>query len=329
MDVYYAMSASRTEEQIDNATRIAITVGLLSLILSFGSTWWAVGRGMRPLTDFARQADLIEADRPQFEESKETVRSAELVPLARALRRLATRVQAAFQRERQFLSDAAHELKTAVAIQKSTLQLLEQGKASEAEYREGIARALEDTARTERLVADMLLLSSIEHAQRSPDGFDAAGAVMNLNDSLLLAIDRLAPIAKMKSVSIDFEPDGSPRVQARESELSQLWTTLVENAIQHSPSDSKVLIEVIKTDGSAWRIRIVDSGSGMSSRDLPHVFERFYRSDTSRSRLTGGFGLGLSIAKAVVEKNHGSIRIRSIPEVETTVEVEFPGTPYE
>jgi two-component system, OmpR family, sensor histidine kinase ArlS len=89
------------------------------------------------------------------------------------------------------------------------------------------------------------------------------------------------------------------------------------------------VIEVCKTNGSAWRIRIVDFGPGISSQDLPHVFERLYRSDGSRSRQTGGFGLGLSIAKAVVEKRHDSIRIRSIPEVVTTVEVEFPALPYE
>jgi signal transduction histidine kinase len=281
---------------------------------------------MRPLTDFARQADLIEPDGTQFDEP-EALRSSELVPLARALYRLAARVQAAFQRERQFLSDAAHELKTAVAIQKSTLQLLEQGQVSERDYREGVARALDDTARTERLVADMLLLSSIEHAQRSPKGLDSGGAVTSLNDSLLLAIDRLTPMARVNSVSIDFGPNGNNSVYAKEPELGQLWTNLIENAIQHSPRHSAVLIEVSRAGGSACRVRIVDSGSGISSADLPHVFERFYRSDSSRSRLTGGSGLGLSIAKAVVEKNRGSIEIQSAPDEGTTVEVLLPGEP--
>ena len=320
VNLFYAMPADRTLGQIASATRIIVAVGLLSLLLSAGSTWLAVGRGMRPLTDFASRADLIEADGAKYVKPIAEVHSSELIPLARALHRLVDRIQAAFQRERRFLSDAAHELKTAVAIQKSTLQLLEQGSFSEREYREGIARALEDTARTERLVADMLLLSSIEQAPR-PQSLDGAGPSASLNDTLLSAIDRLASIARMKSVSIEFQPSLDIRVCARESELSQLWMNLLENAIQHSPHDAKVVVETRMADGDRCRIRIEDAGSGISTQDIPHVFERFYRSDSSRSRLTGGSGLGLSIAKAVVEKNQGTIEIQSDLAKGTTVEV--------
>jgi signal transduction histidine kinase len=325
VNVYYAMPANRAEGEIANATRIAISVGLLSLLISFGSTWWAVGKGMRPLTDFARRADLIEADGAQFEEPASSVRSTELVPLARALHSLVTRLQQAFRRERRFLSDAAHELKTAVAIQKSTLQLLEQGKASEEELREGIARALEDTSRTESLVADMLLLASIDYSQGSA-GESAVDnrAPLGLNESLQHAINQLVPMAKMKSVSVVFDPCCDLRVRAPEHELNRIWTNLIENAIQHSPFGGEVKVEISSIEGSMCRVLITDAGSGISSEDLPHVFERFYRSDRSRSRLTGGFGLGLSIAKAVVEKNYGAIQIESMPQDGTIVGVRLP-----
>ena len=324
VNIFYAMPADRTLAQIANATRIVILVGLISLLFSAGATWIAVGRGMRPLTEFAHRADCIEADGPRYEQPIGEVHSAELVPLARALHRLVDRIQAAFQRERRFLSDAAHELKTAVAIQKSTLQLLEQGTLSDREYREGIARALEDTARTEHLVADMLLLSSIEQAQRVEDAKSASGA--SLNETLLSAIDRLASVAKMKSVSLEFDPAQDVRLDGRQSELSQLWVNLIENAIQHSPSGAKVVIASTMNGDRVCRIHIEDFGSGIASQDLPHVFERFYRSDSSRSRLTGGSGLGLSIAKAVVEKYHGTIAIESAPAEGTRVEVCFPAS---
>lgn len=325
VNIYYAMPAGRTLAQIANATRITVLVGLISLLFSAGATWLAVSRGMRPLTQFAARADQIQADGSRFEQPIAEVQSAELIPLARALHRLVDRIQAAFQRERRFLSDAAHELKTAVAIQKSTLQLLEQGRLGEQEYRDGIARALEDTARTERLVADMLLLSSIEQAERSEDANTPPSAA--LNDTLHAAIDRLASIAKMKSVSIDFQPTQNIRVRARDSELSQLWVNLLENAIQHSSSGSRVLIAAERNGGNTCRVRIQDYGSGIAADDISHVFERFYRSDTSRSRLTGGFGLGLSIAKAVVEKNHGTIAIDSAPDAGTKVDVCLPAAP--
>jgi signal transduction histidine kinase len=278
---------------------------------------------MRPLTQFAARADRIQADGSRFEQPIGEVQRSELIPLSRALHRLVDRIQAAFQRERRFLSDAAHELKTAVAIQKSTLQLLEQGRLGEQEYRDGIARALEDTARTERLVADMLLLSSIEQSDRAEDT-NMPKPAANLNDTLHSAIDRLASIARMKSVSIEFQPAENLHISAREAELSQLWVNLLENAIQHAPSGSRVIIAAERNGNNMCRVRIQDFGSGISADDIPHVFERFYRSDLSRSRLTGGFGLGLSIAKAVVEKNHGDIAIHSAPGAGTHVDVCFP-----
>jgi signal transduction histidine kinase len=321
VNLFYAMPVARTLLRIKQATRIAILVGLFSVLVSALLTWWAVGRGMAPLIELASRADRIQAARAEFELPPGTLRSAELMPLGRALQSLAARVRAAFDRERQFLSDAAHELKTAVAIQKSTLQLLEQGKASETEYREGIARALEDTARTERLVADMLLLSAIEHAQQSPD---PAINCTSLEESVQLAIDRLQPLAQMKTVSLDLKLDGNNRVTGKEAELCALWTNLIENAIQHSPAGSRVAIEVGDAGAAACRVQIADSGAGIAPADLPHVFERFYRSDSSRSRATGGFGLGLSIAKAIVDALHGSITVESAPQCGTTVEVTLP-----
>lgn len=319
----YAIPAESTERQITNATRIAVLVGALALLLSAGLTWWAVGRGMRPLTEFALRADRIEADNAAFEEPPDMVRTAELIPLERALGSLAIRVKDAFQRERQFLSDAAHELKTAVAIQKSTLQLLEQEERSNEEYRDGVSRALEDTSRIEHLVRDMLLLSSMEHP-RNAGPSAPPGARVRLRDSILGAIDQLAPVAMMRSITCVLETNTDSYVSGNEPDLALVWTNLLENAIQHSAPGACISIELGADDQGSCRVRIVDTGSGISSVDLPHVFERFYRSDASRSRSTGGFGLGLPIAKAIVDNSGGTIQLWSIPSAGTSVEVRLP-----
>jgi signal transduction histidine kinase len=322
--LYYAMPAIRTEAEIAQATRIAILVGILTLLVSAFFSWWAIGRGMVPLVELASRADRIQADRAEFEIPPGMQHSSELMPVGRAFQSLVARVRAAFDRERQFLSDAAHELKTAVAIQKSTLQLLEQGRPSETEYREGVARALEDTARMEQLVADMLLLSAIEHAQHSQDGPAPLEDGISLEESIQISIDRLQPLAQMKNVAIDFNSQGAYNVKGKEAELCVLWTNLIENAIQHSPPSSHVCIEVSGAGDAACRVRIVDSGSGIAPADLPHIFERFYRSDSSRSRATGGFGLGLSIAKAIVDAQSGFIKVESTVQHGTTIEVSLP-----
>ncbi len=320
--LFYAIPVTGTEAEIAKASRLAVLAGLLSVLLSALLTWWAVGRGMQPLTEFAQYADRLEDDRTDLAEPGDASRNSELIPLARALAGLATRVRQALQRERQFLGDAAHELKTAVAIQKSTLQLLEQERPSEDQYCRGVSQANEDTNRIERLVHDMLLLSSLEHSRQTPGD---TSSLVAIGDTIVTALEQLAPVAQLRDVSCRFDEKCELQVRGTESDLTLLWTNLIENAIQHSRKGADVRVEMEVMD-TACTVRIIDQGSGISCVNLPHVFERFYRSDASRSRSTGGFGLGLSIAKAIVENLDGAIRISSILGVGTTVEVVVPRT---
>lgn len=320
MNLFYAMAVDETQHQIDHASRLAALAGLFSALLSALLSGWAVGRGMRPLIGFARYADRIEMDRAPAAMPRDVAGHSELFPLARALNALEGRVRQALLRERQFLGDAAHELKTAVAIEKSTLQLLEQHQPSIEEYRHGIQQALEDTQRIERLVRDMLLLSSLEHSRHAPAHI---ATTVNLNDTIAAALEQLSPIAQLRSVVCDFDVGDPVQFRAKESDLIVLWTNLIENAICHSHPGASVRIELLPA-GNSVKIIIRDTGSGIEAADLPHLFERFYRSDRSRSRLTGGFGLGLSIAKAIVENYNGSIQVASLPGQGTSVEVTFP-----
>lgn len=315
----YAMPATRTEIKIASATRMAVLAGAFALLFSAVLTWLAVGKGMRPLIDLAALADRIHPDKADFEEPKDISRTTELIPLARALYSLASRVQQAFDRERRFLSDAAHELKTSVAIHKSTLQLLEHGNPTNEEYREGLEKSLEDSARIEHLVGDMLLLASLEH-NRGTMPVAASVAPVQLDDTIIAALEQLAPMARMRTIEFHFERRVDSLINATAPELTLLWTNLLENAIQHSQAGSLVVIDTEQTENSCT-VRVVDTGEGISCVDLPHVFERFYRADPSRSRARGGFGLGLSIAKAVVDHVGGTIQISSIPKAGTTVEV--------
>ena len=139
------------------------------------------------------------------------------------------------------------------------------------------------------------------------------------------AIEQLSPVAQIHSVSCIFEDKCNAQIRGNESDLTLLWTNLLENAVRHSEPGAEVKVEVEAT-GNACSVRIIDKGSGISGVDLPHVFERFYRSDVSRSRSTGGFGLGLSIAKAIVEILDGKIQLCSTPGAGTTVEVILPHT---
>jgi signal transduction histidine kinase len=112
-------------------------------------------------------------------------------------------------------------------------------------------------------------------------------------------------------------------IRADSEDLHLVWVNLLENAVLHSVPGSSVEVEVSKLDGVA-RVIFKDHGEGISASDLPHIFERFYRGDRSRTRATGGFGLGLAIAKAVVEAYGGTIGAKSAPGEGTEVTVQLP-----
>jgi signal transduction histidine kinase len=112
-------------------------------------------------------------------------------------------------------------------------------------------------------------------------------------------------------VRLEFAP-GEHRIQADEDKLSQVFVNLLSNALKYTPSGGAVSVCVIEA-GDLIEIRVSDTGIGIAEEDLKNIFERFYRSDKSRSRATGGSGIGLTIARAIVEAHHGSIEVNSEP----------------
>ena len=316
LDLLYAMPFAAANAHFHAIVVTAVVLTLTFLCLSALGTWWAVARGLRPLHQLAERAGAIDASNWRFEVPEQASGVAELLPLAGALRDLTTRLKASFERERRFFSDASHELKTSVAIQKSTLQLMEQGPHTIAEYEGGVARALEDTARTEKLVANMLSLG----VEASPKG---TAAVSRLSDSLDLAIAELQALADASQ--IELIPCGSSEVDVTGApeDLKVAFVNVLENAVQHSGPGGKVEIKTRSTLAGSIEVSVSDTGAGIPPGELPHVFERFYRSDRSRARKTGGFGLGLAIAKSLVERNLGSIRIESTPDRGTCVFIQL------
>jgi signal transduction histidine kinase len=305
-DVAYAMPTTDINFRFRNLLITAITLTCCFLLLSALGTWWLTARGLASLEQLAQRAASIETTRWRFEVPAQALGTAELAPLANALIELMQRLKAAFDREQRFLSDAGHELKTAVTIQKSTLQLLQQGELDTTDYKSGIARALKDTERTEKLVQSMLVLASSERATNSP-------GISALSDSLAVAIHDIETMAQQFRVRIVVNHEQfCQKVVGDADELAVVWRNLLQNALQHSPPESEIQVTINAPEDSTVEICIADSGAGISAKDLPYIFDRFYRADRSRARRTGGFGLGLPIAKALAEKNLGSLKINSV-----------------
>ncbi len=318
VSIWYAIPLVDFDRSSRRIVLIAVGCGLFWVASSCIIAWFSVKKGMVPLMELARQASAVSERSWALSLSPDVQNVSEIRPLALALEALVTRLSVAFARERTFVNDAAHELKTVVAIQKSSLQVALHGNETVSEYRGGLERALEDVDRLNALVHRMLSLASIEGSDRAKES-----DWVSLEETVFSACDQLAPVAAAYRVAITTQLTGRYYIASEEGFLQTLWVTLLENAIRYSAPDSSVKI-TCSLEKQLATVVVEDCGAGIHAEDLPHVFERFYRGDVSRSRETGGFGLGLAIAKAIVEKHHGEIEIKSERGSGTIVRVSLP-----
>jgi signal transduction histidine kinase len=141
------------------------------------------------------------------------------------------------------------------------------------------------------------------------------------------AVERIRHLAESHNTTVHLSKNGPVLFRADPEDLQLVWINLLENAVRYSPEGGAVEVAVVRENAGPARIIFEDHGAGIAPADLPHVFERFYRGDPSRTRATGGFGLGLAIAKALVEAYGGAITADSSPGRGTRMTVELPVGP--
>jgi signal transduction histidine kinase len=284
--------------------------------------FWLLSRGLAPLHDLAAQAAEVSVTSWKFEPSLEVRRTIELAPLATALSTALAGLERSFAQQNRFVSDAAHELKTAVAVVKSSLQLLTMRPRSAAEYQAGLERCQLDCERVEETVARMLTLAQIE-SETAAEAAAQRSFATDLGDAVRKAAAQFESLSEIRHVAVEIATPEAIVVDIDPEQLHLLCSNLILNAIQHSYKGGVVRIGTGETASMA-EVHVSDRGTGIDAEVLPHIFNRFYRSDPSRSRKTGGTGLGLAISKAIVSRFDGSIRIISTVGEGTTVEVRLP-----
>ena len=284
---------------------------------------WLLHRGLLPLRQLAALAGRVSVDAWEFSPPASARLTPELAPLTQAIENVLQRLERSFVSQRVFVSDAAHELKTAVAVVKSSLQVVAMKRRTPEEYGAGLERCLADSERLEDIVGKMLTLAREESSAPAAAGQTAA----DLAECVRQTVAHLESVAAMAGVRVSVAvPENAVfPVAAAADKCSMLASNLILNAIQHSRPGSEVEARISPAAG-AVELEIEDRGEGIDPAALPHVFDRFYRSDPSRTRNTGGAGLGLAICKAIVEKAGGSIAIASQPGRGATLTVRLPLT---
>ncbi len=317
--VVYATTTNHLWHESIEATRFYLLVSGGLLLVTALVLILLLRRLLAPLQQLAVSASHITTDTLAFEPppSAESIR--ELVPMVQALSGMVARVREAFDRQHQFINDAAHELKTGVAVVRSSIQVLSMRNRTAEEYRQGLDDVLLDNERVEGLVRQMLTLASFE------DRNGAAHGECNLAQEVQAAASTLRSFAELQGVTVRRElHDAAAGLSADAART--LASNLILNALQHSRSGSEVVvsIELLTTETPRVQLEVRDSGSGIAPENLERVFERFFREDSSRSRATGGAGLGLAICKSIVSAANGTIDVGSGLGKGTVVRVTLP-----
>jgi two-component system phosphate regulon sensor histidine kinase PhoR len=218
---------------------------------------------------------------------------------------------------RDFVANASHELKTPVASIRAAAETLRDGALDDREASRRFTEQLEREAlRLSRIVSDLLDLSRLE-----------SGSVLDerVTISALAAdeVERLQDAARSRGILLTLHAEPEPEIRGSGRDLALLIRNLIDNAIRYTSDGGSVDVSVT-VDGDRVVLRVSDTGAGIPQRDLPRIFERFYRVDRARSRETGGTGLGLAIVKHVAENHRGDVSVTSDLGVGSTFEVRLP-----
>ncbi len=267
-----------------------------------------------PARDLTRAARRIAAgDRSQ----QVSVRSGdELGQVGVAFNEMAAALARQEELRRHLVADVAHELRTPLSVMQIELDSIQDGLTEPSPA--ALASLREEVGLLSRLVEDLRLLSLMDAGQLPLQAQPVA-----LAESMQKAAQQAAREAENKGVALQVSVEGLPAARADPDRLQQVLLNLLQNALRHTPAGGTVRLGA-QAEGSAVHVQVADTGEGIAREDLAHIFERFYRADASRARASGGTGLGLTIARGLVEAMGGRIWAESTPGRGTTVHFTLP-----
>lgn len=307
----FELAVDRFEFALDFSVPVILVVAALG-------GYWLSRRALSPVDEITQAARKIGA---QDLGQRITVHKSgdELERLADTLNGMLARLESAFQRITKFTADASHELRTPVSVMRASAEIALRKSRSEEEYRQALAQILQESERLSQLIEQLLILA------RS----DAGSAVLpmvptNMAQPLQVACEQAGLLAREKQLAFSLRlPDNPLWVQGDPSSLERLFLVLLDNAVKYTPDHGRVEVQLHAEDGFAVA-SVRDTGIGVSSEDLPHIFERFYRADPARTRDSGGSGLGLAIGTWIAQVHGGEIRVQSEPSRGSCFEVRLP-----
>lgn len=306
------------QEQIQEATNAfriqSIFITLAVILIASVLTYFLAGRALNPVRKLSDRMEEIEA-KNLSEPLEQPKTEDEIDRLTRSFNGMLARLDRAFQTQRQFSANAAHELRTPLAVMRTDLDVLQKKKSpSTAEYAQAIQRTSEQTERLSHLVEMLLELTDLGTAPRNDRVFLAA-----LMEEVLCD---LTQVAEEKQVTLCQEP-GDAELTGSDLLLYRAVYNLVENAIKYNRPNGRVTVGV-KAENGVVILRVTDTGIGIPQEKWNSIFDAFVRVDKSRSRVMGGAGIGLALVKDIAVLHGGTVQVANSSEKGTDIELRLP-----
>ncbi len=281
-------------------------IGLGVLALGLGGGWWLTSRSIRPIEQIAAAARRISGGNLS-ERIPIAKPGNELGELAEVLNTTFARLEESFAQQKRFTADASHELRTPLTVLITEIQSALSRERTAEDYKEALAGNLDTARRMKRLTESLLELARLDAGVDGGEGmpYDAAEVAGQV-------LAKLRPLAEARGTK--FEVELAPaRTCGNPERLALVISNLVENAIHHGKPGGRVRVSTAEDAAGGCLLEVADDGPGIAGEDLPHLFERFYRADKSRSGSGGRYGLGLAICKGMTEAEGGTISVASEP----------------
>ncbi len=295
-----------------------IASGAVVLVIGLAGGWLISRSITRPIAAIAGTASEISA-RNLARRIETTHIDRELVGLATILNDMFARLEAAFERQSRFTSDASHELRTPLAVIHSHAELALSKPRSAEEYRETLAACLKAASRMATLVDGLLMLARADAGR-----LDGQFRDVDLRAVVEEVVDQYRPQAETSQIALSTSLDEPAAVRGDPARLARVSSNLLSNALRDTPAGGHVHVALSSAGGDGAVLAVEDTGCGIPAEDQDKVFERFFRADKARSCAQGGNGLGLAICKSLVEAHHGTIGFKSAPDRGTRFEVRLP-----
>jgi heavy metal sensor kinase len=315
-----ALVIARSTKQIDQALagllRTLITAVPLALALAAGGGIFLARRALKPVGKIAQTAQEIEETDLSRRINVNT--KDELGRLAATLNAMIGRLEKAFQRQKQFTSDASHELRTPLAVIEAESSLALQKERPSSDYRQSLEIISQESRQMSSLIDQLLTLARADAGKEQWNFTE-----VNLGKLISNLSTDVEILCQEKGLTFQLDQLQDLVVKGDEARLRELFMNLMDNAIRYTPAPGTVSVS-LRREGQMAVVAITDTGIGIPAEDIPFIFERFYRADKSRSRAEGGTGLGLAICRYIAEAHGGKIEVESQVRAGSTFSVWLP-----